>query len=77
MAVFKAKVSGNPTPNVTWAREDSKQLTEGAKTFYDDINKHYVLKVRDQSTLFISGLRICSVVPDAHWNMIGSGLIKC
>lgn len=49
-AVFKAKVSGNPSPNVTWAREGDKQLTEAAKTFYDDVNKHYVLKVRDRST---------------------------
>lgn len=59
-AVFKAKVSGNPSPNVTWAREGSKQLTEAAKTFYDDVNKHYVLKVRDRSTWFISDFRICS-----------------
>ncbi|KAI5626876.1 immunoglobulin-like and fibronectin type III domain-containing protein 1 [Silurus asotus] len=46
-AVFKAKVSGNPTQNVTWARESGKQLTEGAKTFYDDINKHYILKIKN------------------------------
>ncbi|XP_026775232.3 immunoglobulin superfamily member 22 [Pangasianodon hypophthalmus] len=46
-AVFKAKVSGNPIPNVTWTRESGKQLTEGAKTFYDDINKQYVLKIKN------------------------------
>ncbi|KAG7324364.1 hypothetical protein KOW79_012380 [Hemibagrus wyckioides] len=46
-AVFKAKVSGNPTPNVTWAREGGKLLTEAAKTFYDDVNKHYVLKIKN------------------------------
>ncbi|XP_066526079.1 immunoglobulin superfamily member 22-like [Hoplias malabaricus] len=46
-AVFKAKVSGNPKPTVTWAREGDKPLREEAKTFYDDINKLFVLKIKN------------------------------
>ncbi|KAL7858382.1 hypothetical protein AOLI_G00184840 [Acnodon oligacanthus] len=46
-AAFKVKVSGNPTPVVTWARESDKPLTEGTMSFYDDINKQYVLKIKN------------------------------
>ncbi|XP_027029085.2 immunoglobulin superfamily member 22 [Tachysurus fulvidraco] len=46
-AVFRAKVSGNPAPYVTWARESGMELTKGAKTFYDDIGMHHVLKIKD------------------------------
>ncbi|XP_072529480.1 immunoglobulin superfamily member 22-like [Salminus brasiliensis] len=46
-AAFKAKVSGNPKPTVTWARESGKPLTEGAKIFYDDIYEQYVLKIKN------------------------------
>uniref|UniRef100_A0A8B9H649 Immunoglobulin superfamily member 22 n=1 Tax=Astyanax mexicanus TaxID=7994 RepID=A0A8B9H649_ASTMX len=46
-AAFKAKASGNPKPTVTWTRESGKPMTEGARTFYDDINKQYVLKIKN------------------------------
>lgn len=44
-ASFKVKVTGNPKPIVTWKRESGKPLTEGVMTYYDNINKLYVLKV--------------------------------
>ncbi|XP_029107754.1 immunoglobulin superfamily member 22-like [Scleropages formosus] len=45
-ASFKVKVTGNPKPTVTWKRESGRALTEGAKTFYDSINKQYILKIK-------------------------------
>ncbi|XP_048829497.1 immunoglobulin superfamily member 22-like [Brienomyrus brachyistius] len=45
-ASFKVKVTGNPKPIVTWKRESGKPLTEGAMTYYDNINKLYVLKIK-------------------------------
>ncbi|KAG2462982.1 IGS22 protein, partial [Polypterus senegalus] len=44
---FKARVSGNPTPEVTWSRESGKPIKESAKTFFDSSNKQYVLKAAD------------------------------
>ncbi|XP_005990539.1 immunoglobulin superfamily member 22 [Latimeria chalumnae] len=46
-AVFRAKVSGNPKPNITWRRESGVPIKEGAKTFFDSINKEYVLKIEN------------------------------
>ncbi|XP_060119212.1 immunoglobulin superfamily member 22 isoform X2 [Heteronotia binoei] len=43
-AVFRAKVQGNPKPNVTWKRESGIPIKEGSKMFFDSINKEYVLK---------------------------------
>ncbi|XP_051779360.1 immunoglobulin superfamily member 22-like isoform X2 [Erpetoichthys calabaricus] len=43
---FKARVSGNPTPAVTWSRESGKPIKESAKTFFDSSNKQYVLKLK-------------------------------
>ncbi|KAI1903990.1 hypothetical protein AGOR_G00001080 [Albula goreensis] len=45
-AAFKVKVTGNPKPTVTWKRESGKPLSEGTKTFFDDINKQHVLKIK-------------------------------
>ncbi|XP_026872193.2 immunoglobulin superfamily member 22 isoform X2 [Electrophorus electricus] len=48
-AVFRVKVSGNPSPSLTWSRESGKPLAEGARAFYDDINKQYTLKIKSLS----------------------------
>ncbi|KAM3869988.1 immunoglobulin superfamily member 22-like [Diretmus argenteus] len=45
-AVFKAKVTGNPQPSVTWERASGCPLSEGTKTFYDNINKQHILKIK-------------------------------
>ncbi|XP_051820852.1 immunoglobulin superfamily member 22 [Antechinus flavipes] len=44
-AVFRAKVQGNPKPNVSWKRESGIPIKESAKMFYDSINKEHVLKL--------------------------------
>uniref|UniRef100_W5M1J2 Immunoglobulin superfamily member 22 n=1 Tax=Lepisosteus oculatus TaxID=7918 RepID=W5M1J2_LEPOC len=44
---FKAKVTGNPKPTVTWKRDSGKPLREGVETFFDTIAKEYVLKIRN------------------------------
>ncbi|KAM9568035.1 LOW QUALITY PROTEIN: immunoglobulin superfamily member 22-like [Salvelinus alpinus] len=41
---LKVKVTGRPMPSVIWERVSGKPLSKGTKTFYDDINKHHVLK---------------------------------
>ncbi|XP_046907454.1 immunoglobulin superfamily member 22-like isoform X1 [Hypomesus transpacificus] len=43
---FKVKVTGTPSPTVTWERASGKPLSEGTKTFYDSINKQHVLKIK-------------------------------
>ncbi|XP_071751221.2 immunoglobulin superfamily member 22-like [Centroberyx gerrardi] len=45
-AVFKAKVTGKPAPSVTWERASGCPLSEGTKTFYDNINKQHILKIK-------------------------------
>lgn len=45
-AVFRARVQGNPKPNISWKRESGIPIKESAKMFYDSINKEHVLKVR-------------------------------
>lgn len=45
-AVFRARVRGNPKPNISWKRESGIPIKETAKMFYDSINKEHVLKVR-------------------------------
>ncbi|MBZ3868933.1 Immunoglobulin superfamily member 22 [Sciurus carolinensis] len=44
-AVFRARVQGNPKPNVSWKRESGIPIKESAKIFYDSINKEHVLKL--------------------------------
>lgn len=46
-AIFKAKVSGNPKPTITWKRASGKPIREGAKIFFDSITKENVLKVSE------------------------------
>ncbi|KAG8125722.1 hypothetical protein E2320_020886 [Naja naja] len=46
-AIFRAKVTGNPKPHVTWKRESGLPLKEGSKVFFDSINKEYVLKLEN------------------------------
>ncbi|XP_063149067.1 immunoglobulin superfamily member 22 [Candoia aspera] len=46
-AIFRAKVIGNPKPNVTWKRESGLPIKEGSKIFFDSINKEYVLKIEN------------------------------
>ncbi|KAM4618625.1 immunoglobulin superfamily member 22-like [Polymixia lowei] len=45
-AVFKAKVTGKPEPSVTWERTSGQPLSEGTKTFHDNINKQHILKIK-------------------------------
>ncbi|KAF7668962.1 hypothetical protein LDENG_00273530 [Lucifuga dentata] len=45
-AVFKAKVTGNPQPSVIWERASGHPLSDGAKPFYDNINKQHILKIK-------------------------------
>ncbi|XP_051885661.1 immunoglobulin superfamily member 22-like [Pristis pectinata] len=49
-AIFKAKVSGNPKPTVTWKRGSGKPIKEGAKIFFDSITKENVLKLDNVTT---------------------------
>ncbi|ELK15969.1 Immunoglobulin superfamily member 22 [Pteropus alecto] len=44
-AVFRARVQGNPKPNISWKRESGIPIKESAKMFYDSINKEHVLKL--------------------------------
>ncbi|XP_003781211.1 immunoglobulin superfamily member 22 [Otolemur garnettii] len=44
-AVFRARVQGNPKPNISWKRESGVPIKESAKIFYDSINKEHVLKL--------------------------------
>ncbi|XP_069753359.1 immunoglobulin superfamily member 22-like [Narcine bancroftii] len=44
-AIFKAKLSGNPKPTVTWKRGSGKPIKEGAKIYFDSITKENVLKL--------------------------------
>ncbi|XP_062919297.1 immunoglobulin superfamily member 22-like [Mobula hypostoma] len=44
-AIFKARVSGNPKPKVTWKRGSGMPIKEGAKIFFDSITKENVLKL--------------------------------
>ncbi|XP_077902485.1 immunoglobulin superfamily member 22 isoform X3 [Ictidomys tridecemlineatus] len=44
-AEFRARVQGNPKPNVSWKRESGIPIKESAKIFYDSINKEHVLKL--------------------------------
>lgn len=43
-AVFKAKVTGNPQPTVSWERASGCLLSD-ASSFCDKINNQYILKV--------------------------------
>lgn len=43
--MFRARVQGNPKPNISWKRESGIPIKESAKMFYDSINKEHVLKV--------------------------------
>ncbi|XP_056138393.1 immunoglobulin superfamily member 22-like [Lampris incognitus] len=45
-AVLRAKVTANPTPAISWERTSGRPLSEETKTFYDDINKQHVLKIK-------------------------------
>lgn len=57
---FKVKVVGLPKPTVTWARESGKPLPEAAKTYFDSINKQYVLKVS-------LSYKTCENQSNDHW----------
>uniref|UniRef100_UPI00398E8544 immunoglobulin superfamily member 22-like n=1 Tax=Pristiophorus japonicus TaxID=55135 RepID=UPI00398E8544 len=43
--IFKAKVTGNPKPTITWKRGSGKLIKEGAKIFFDSITKENILKL--------------------------------
>ncbi|XP_053175920.1 immunoglobulin superfamily member 22-like [Scomber japonicus] len=45
-AVFKAKVTGNPQPTVSWERASGCLLSD-ASTFCDKINNQYILKIKN------------------------------
>ncbi|XP_044213840.1 immunoglobulin superfamily member 22-like isoform X2 [Thunnus albacares] len=46
-AVFKAKVTGNPQPSVSWERASGCPLSDATKPFYDNINHQYILKIKN------------------------------
>ncbi|XP_029438809.1 immunoglobulin superfamily member 22 isoform X2 [Rhinatrema bivittatum] len=46
-AVFRAKVKGEPKPTVTWKRESGLPMKQTTKSFFDSVNKEYVLKLEN------------------------------
>ncbi|KAM7414261.1 hypothetical protein PAMA_019198 [Pampus argenteus] len=46
-AVFKAKVTGNPQPSVSWKRASGCPLSDATKPFYDNINNQHILKIKN------------------------------
>ncbi|XP_047452409.1 immunoglobulin superfamily member 22-like isoform X2 [Mugil cephalus] len=46
-AVFKAKVTGNPQPTVTWERDSGCPLGDATKSFCDNINNQHILKIKN------------------------------
>lgn len=46
-AVFRAKVTGNPQPDVSWERASGNPLSDETKTFYDNINNQHILKIKN------------------------------
>ncbi|XP_028263452.1 immunoglobulin superfamily member 22-like isoform X2 [Parambassis ranga] len=46
-AVFKAKVTGNPQPTVSWERDSGCPLSDSTKSFYDNINNQHILKIKN------------------------------
>ncbi|XP_069384393.1 immunoglobulin superfamily member 22 [Paralichthys olivaceus] len=46
-AMFRAKVTGSPQPSVTWERASGSPLSDGTKSFCDNINNQYLLKIKN------------------------------
>ncbi|XP_024912103.1 immunoglobulin superfamily member 22 isoform X2 [Cynoglossus semilaevis] len=68
--VFKAKVTGNPQPTVSWERGRGCPLSDAAKSFCDSNNNQFMLKIKNL-TLDDADVYKC-IVSNKHGEATGS-----